>query len=623
MKFPPQLEVNETTRDYQEEFGGYNNSYRISDYEFSDEKNMTADYYPVLSPRKKRGYKETIKKFSHMICNGALCVLGNLESDSDSRTARRLFINGVEIQSFNGTTTASISGNSEHKMVSMGAYLVVFRKTSYGLSDGWYINTVNLSESGYIDRVNVRTPGNSLTFAPCKKDGTIYENVTISSEAPTNNLNNGTLWLDTSDDVHYLKSWSKTNSMWVAISATYIKITCNNIGVGLKEGDAVNISTDSSFGVDTSVSGYQKIREQIKAIETTMIIESRNTNWIVVSGIIDKSINAAGGTLTVKRQAPYMDYVCESNNRLWGCRFGTNRDGNIVNEIYACKQGDFKNWQCYAGISTDSYAASVGSDGKFTGCIAYASSVLFFKENCIHKLFGSLPANYQIVESKVRGVQLGSEKSLCLLNETLFYKSATDICYYDGSLPVSISAALGEEQYKNAVFGAVGNKIYMSMQNSDDVWELLTYDVSKGVWHKEDNLQCKDICRVDNQLYYADADGNIGTFTGEGDQEADFAWYAETGNIGYSLSDNKYISRITVRISKPSTSCITIEIKYDEETSYHTVLSLPAGTYTKSFSVPIVPHRCDHFRLRFSGSGECKIISLSKTIEVGSEEYVY
>ena len=36
-------------------FGGYNANGRIQDGEFSDMKNMTADYYPILSPRIPRG----------------------------------------------------------------------------------------------------------------------------------------------------------------------------------------------------------------------------------------------------------------------------------------------------------------------------------------------------------------------------------------------------------------------------------------------------------------------------------------------------------------------------------------------------------------------------------------
>ena len=75
-----------------------------------------------------------------------------------------------------------------------------------------------------------------------------------------------------------------------------------------------------------------------------------------------------------RRSVPEMDFVIESGNRLWGCKYGV-VDGKAVNEIYASKLGDFKNWNCYAGRSTDSYVATRGSDGPFTGVHATITEI--------------------------------------------------------------------------------------------------------------------------------------------------------------------------------------------------------------------------------------------------------
>ena len=82
--------------------------------------------------------------------------------------------------------------------------------------------------------------------------------------------------------------------------------------------------------------------------------------------------------ITISRKMPKMDFVIESNNRLWGCRYGENNDGDTVNEIYCSKQGDFKNWQCFEGVATDSYVASCGTDGEWTGPGQNASLRLFW-----------------------------------------------------------------------------------------------------------------------------------------------------------------------------------------------------------------------------------------------------
>ena len=54
MKYP-KLRVPQTSRQMVDVFKGYNHNLRISDGEFYDMKNLTADHYPVLSPRGNRG----------------------------------------------------------------------------------------------------------------------------------------------------------------------------------------------------------------------------------------------------------------------------------------------------------------------------------------------------------------------------------------------------------------------------------------------------------------------------------------------------------------------------------------------------------------------------------------
>ncbi len=49
------------------------------------------------------------------------------------------------------------------------------------------------------------------------------------------------------------------------------------------------------------------------------------------------------GTLSVRRTVPDLLYVCENENRLWGCDKTT---------IYASKLGDIFNWNVYDGLDT-------------------------------------------------------------------------------------------------------------------------------------------------------------------------------------------------------------------------------------------------------------------------------
>ena len=618
----PQLPSGEASRDFQETFGGYNHNLRISDNEFFDMKNMTGDYYPVLSPRGKRAKVPSVESEYEqpqtMIWKDALCHIARDD------VGVHLYINGDLVTAFEG----KFDSDSQFKMIGMGAYLLVFEDTGNGLDNGWYINTVDKSEHGFIDNTKEITANDSnkqVVLTMCGRDGKDYNDITVSDTAPANPTN-GQKWIDTSEDKHYLKVYAATTAMWTTVSTTYVKISAPQIAAGFKEGDAVNIS---GLVATAPAQDETDITDQVKFLNNTAIIQSidestnqqgdKNNGWIVIIGIIDRVNTQESGTVKVERKAPLLDFVCECNNRLWGCRYGLNRERDkTVNEIYACKQADFKNWFCYAGISTDSYAASVGSDGVWTGAVHYGREVLFFKEDCIHKLYGSMPADYQLIEIKHRGVQRGSEKSIVCVNETLFYKSTADVCFYDGSLPTSISYPLGEQRFFNAVAGSIGNKYYINMQDYDGNYSLFVYDISRQLWHKEDSVQIKEFCRVDNSLYAIIGNDLISLTGGTPLIEDDFEWYAETGYIGYAYSDNKYVGRLLVRLSKPLSSKISLYLSYDNMDTWEQVAEISGGG-TRSFSIPVIPRRCDRFRVRIKGVGDCKIYSISKVLDIGSD----
>jgi hypothetical protein len=618
----PQLPSSEASRDFQETFGGYNHNLRISDNEFFDMKNMTGDYYPVLSPRGKRAKVPSVESEYEqpqtMIWKDALCHIARDD------VGVHLYINGDLVTAFEG----KFDSDSQFKMIGMGAYLLIFEDTGNGLDNGWYINTVDKSEHGFIDNTyekSLRRNDITAVLTMCGRDGEDYNNITVSDTAPTSPTN-GQKWLDTSGEKHYLKVYAATTAMWTTVSTTYVKISCPQIAADFKEGDAVQIS---GLHATRHTEQDASTKSQLEFLNNTAIIQSidesvdqqgnKNNGWIVIVGILDKTVHQEGGTIKVERKAPLLDFVCECNNRLWGCRYGLNRERDkTVNEIYACKQADFKNWFCYAGISTDSYATSVGSDGVWTGAVHYGREVLFFKEECIHKLYGSMPSDYQLIEIKHRGVQRGSEKSIVCVNETLFYKSTADVCFYDGSLPTSISYPLGEQRFFNAVAGSIGNKYYINMQDYDGNYSLFVYDISRQLWHKEDDVQIKEFCRVDNSLYAIIGNDLISLTGGTPLIEDDFEWYAETGYIGYAYSDNKYVGRLLVRLSKPLTSKISLYLSYDNMDTWEQVAEISGGG-TRSFSIPVIPRRCDRFRVRIKGVGDCKIYSISKVLDIGSD----
>ncbi len=589
MKYPTLSEM-VTSRGMTDVFLGYNHNLRIGEGEFYNMTNLTSSNYPVLSPRPQRGeYKSdtygTPSNPLGIVAKDALCYV----------EGGCFVINQYKVD---------MGLSDEPKtLISMGAYVII-------LPDKKYINTEDLTDYGDIEKT-VETAG-TVNFELCKYDGEGYGETYVGNTAPAN-PSNMDLWIDTSSTPHSLKQYSTTNDMWSAYATTYIKISfptdfSKEHPIPFKEGDGVTIS-----GITD---------KRLADLNNTMVIQAVGDDYIVVIGILEQVISQ-DEPIKIERKMPNMDFVIESGNRLWGCRYGVALNGEVVNEIYASKLGDFKNWHCYAGISTDSYAATVGTDGQFTGAIAHLGYPIFFKENCMHKVYGNYPANYQIQTTTCRGVQKGCDKSLAIVNEVLYYKSRSAVCAYDGSLPSEISSALGEESYSNAVAGWLGNKYYISMMDSAGQYHLFVCDTKKGVWHREDNTHATAFCNCRGDLYFIDVDkdGNrkIKSVLGSGTvDKTPIKWDAETGILGTSSPDKKYISRIDVRLSMTVGSRMHFFIQYDSSGEWEYLFSATGHTL-RTFAIPIRPKRCDHLRLRIEGEGEAKIFSLCQTIEDGSD----
>ena len=596
MKLPQLTEI-ATSRNIVDEFRGYNHNLRIGDSEFYDMKNLTSAYYPVLAPRSKRGVYEYPEGSGDrhtpngLISKDALCYVDGT----------KLFINNKEIVGLE-------LSDSPKQFISMGAYIII-------MPDKKYINTKDFTDMGNIETVFPATEGETLSvsYEMCKIDGTAYEGVVKQSTAPENPTNMQ-YWIDTSSTPHTLKQYSETSKVWNQIATCYIKISAPNIASNFKQYDAVKIS---GLPIDQV--------PQLKDLEGVISVlwdayhdeENPTKDYIVVIGFLDEVVTYES-QLRLEQRMPAMDFIIESNNRLWGCRYGESANGDVVNEIYASKLGDFKNWNCFMGVSTDSYAVSVGTDGQFTGAITHLGYPLFFKENYVHKVYGNYPANFQIQTTACRGVQKDCSKSLAIVNEVLYYKSRGGICAYDGSLPTEISSALGEISYSNAVGCGHYNKYYVSMKDAEGIYNLFVYDARKGMWHKEDEIKVDGFCSCDGELY-AIVNGQIKTLLGSGKKDTEAVkWMAETGTIGMYTPDKKYISRLNIRMSLDIGSKIYFYIQYDSCGAWEQLCAM-TGTSLRSFSIPIRPHRCDHFRIKVEGEGDARIFSIVKTLEQGSD----
>lgn len=577
----PTLSAASQSRTMTDKFLGYNANMRGSDGEWSDLNNMTSDYYPLIATRHDRGYLTALKAPAGITAKDAPIYV-----DGTS-----IYVNGYWID-MNLSTKPQ---DCPKQLVSMGAYLIIW-------PDKKYINTKDLTDYGPMGAVWELGNTVQCSYTMCKADGSSVDIKTVSSKEPSKPAN-GDYWIDTSQKKHSLKVWSDTSAMWISVATTYIKISAPNIGKAFSEGDGVTIS------------GCTECAD----LNTTLVIQSKSDDSIIVIGLIDTIGNQTGG-LKVSRSIPDMNYITESNNRLWGCYYGI-KDGKMVNEIYASKLGDFKNFNCFAGTSTDSYAASLGTDGVFTGAVSYQGYPTFFKENYMHKVYGAYPAQYQITSSECRGVERGSYRSLCIINEVLYYKSVSGICAYAGALPQSISAKLGNLDMHEAVAGGTGNKLYMAGHDSKGAYCMYVYDTNLGIWHLEKGVNAMMFASYDNALYYIDAGSkkivavNNSAIT---EREGSVTWEAVTCIFGYDYPDHKYLSRFNLRMKLEENSRMEIFCEYDSSGNW-IKQGETSGKGIDTFTVPVIPRRCDHMRIKFKGEGQIYIYSFTRILEEGSD----
>lgn len=631
-------------------FAGLNKNPTISDQEFSEMENITNDYYPALGNRAERGVIGT-KDNKGIMTGRLLAFLGGdklsyvVYKTVDNETFAGLYFDGnlaLRLTDYNKVDDVPTYTDCDRQLVRMGAYLFCY-------PDGIIYNT----QSGEISEVRNTTTASDvvITLTRYNGDDITSSNSYTGTSAPTPS---DTLkyWIDTSQDTVVIKIYDSNTSMWVSLGTTYVKFYKENsgIGKGFNKYDAVTFS-----GVDTGDWIYNDYD-----FNTSNLVFDSGDDYLVVAGFINLT-HQNSKDITFARELPEMDYLCEQENRIWGC-------SSDNHEIYACKQGDPTNWKCYAGLDSDSYAVTIGSQEDFTGAVSFGGYVYFFKENGYHKIYGTKPSNYEVSFVSCRGVQNGSGKSFAVTDQYLYYKAKDGICVFDGS-PSIISEKLGTTNLYEAVGASYRDKYYVCMRDADYNYKLYVYDTTKGTWVIEDvDFQFLAMTGTSNGIAmagnyitdvsvegdyyiifkinmdsnytkifpgetYADESGEpqsiIGwpsevTYPGNivtGLEETEMtgkqiSWSFTTADIGMNTPFNKYIKRVILRLELGTNAEMSVYITYDSDNEtkvmeYH-------ATKKRTYEIPLPVRRCDHMKIRISGYGYFRLYSIAKVMEEGS-----
>ena len=594
-------------------FGGLNETYACSEAEYSAGINFSARNFPALStrtPRRKLREVENLNGMYHL--NGLLTVCGKdlvYTPDDGGETV---------------TCTDAVA-DSKKALVGLGTKILIFPdKVAFDTADG------SVSALGACWKAE----GQSVEFAPCDAEGRTYTPTGVAREEPESPAD-GQIFLKVEDEEHpwrydgTLEVYSAASGNWTALPLDYCRITAAGAQEKFCQWDTVTVQGTAAkqAGQWEALDGdcvVYAVTENSLCVRAdpagdyfygTLVQGTDAAQWTSLDGSQTRSI-AAEQTVQLERRVPDMDYLTECDNRVWGC-------SNKENVIYACKLGDPTNWFSYRGIAADSYAVTVGSDGAFTGAATCMGYALFFKENTLHKLYGSKPSDFQLSSLRCRGVAKGAARSLCVINETLYYLSPDGVMAWDGSIPTKVSTALDPARLRNvksALGGALDGRYYLHLVRGSgeaQAVRLLVYDTERGLWQEED-VCSYEMAGSGGQLYLwdgkaiwaADADREE-NWQQAGGIEDGVSFELVSGNIGLDSPEELYLSRLTLRLEAEVKSRIEVAVSYDSG-AWETLAQLTADG-RRCFDVPFVPRRCGSLRFRLKGRGQLTLRSLTRT----------
>lgn len=396
------------------------------------------------------------------------------------------------------------------------------------------------------------------------------------------------------DKKYYNVAEKKFGSMEETFKATGLIFTHNSImtegieGFKFRDGDAVKIS-----GCETAENNKSNIIRG--ATEAVLTFDDNSF-----------TTHTETAEVTITRLVPDLEFICESNYRLWGTKGNT---------IFSSKFSDPFNFEVFDNLVSDSYNIDVGTDGAFTGCIPYSSHICFFKENTLHKLYGTKPSNFQITTAHVYGVQSGCERSMCVVNEQLLYKGVDGIYAYSGGVPELISSKFGTKRFSDAVATCDGERYYISMKCGND-WSMYVYDVPKNIWLREDDTHAYDMAFHDGHVYFIDESGDLYKIDRTASRD-DIEWSATFCPFNETINEKKGYSKFHLRVDMSAGAWLMVDVKTDD-TPWKEVYKTH-NEKAKTISVPILPTRCDSVSVRIRGRGECTLKTFIREFTTGSD----
>lgn len=377
-------------------------------------------------------------------------------------------------------------------------------------------------------------------------------------------------------------------------------------------GDAIKITGCKKY------QGNEKKHLIIKNIdkETNKLIFEDNT-------FIGIGEDWTDGPITVQRDIPDLDFICEKNNRLWGVSNAA--AGEVYNAqtgeydevtsrvIMASALGDPLNFWTFAGVDTDSYQVAVASKDDFTALISYGEAVMAMKEYSVYKIYGDYPSNYQMVRDDIEGVAKGCEKSAVIIADVLYYVGPSGVYANSGAGVSLLSFNLGDVPMENASAGMDGPRYVLSAERKG-IRKKWVYDTRLGVWTEEGESKDVEYATVDGILHSV---GGGAVMVLNDDSEEVIEWMAELAPTDEGTVRRKRYKWLQGRVTLEPGAQISIYYAADGQEYKLGKTITESGMQT--FRVPLAPMRTDKLKIKVEGQGGFRLDAMERAFYVGSE----
>lgn len=382
---------------------------------------------------------------------------------------------------------------------------------------------------------------------------------------------------------------------------------------GLKVGDAITISgsaeeKNNSVFVIREMSG-QYLRFDENAFENTP----------QEGGAPEETEQ-----ISMKKEVPDLDGIFTNEQRLWGWK------GSM---IYCSKLNDPTNFNVFDQLADDSWTYPMDGSGDIIGGIVYQGYPMFFKQDKVVRVYGDRPSQFRVMDVSTMGLHPGCGKSLAIAGDTLLYVSRNGVTAYRGGYGENMHDSFGDLHFSEAVAATDGRRYFLSAYDGE-AWSIWVYDTNWNAWFREDaqhiihsaydrgnlyfifeNLQGHRFMWLDGHAVDVPETAMKENFYSEV-EFGDFTGNYWTAGRGYGNPSRKGTSKIQLRVTLKN-AALTVWISFDggERRKVKSIQS----EGKRSYYLPIIPKRSDHYRIYLEGAGDWTLNSLVREEYSGSD----